>query len=314
MLPVVPFVSSLPAADQARWLEALRPALPFVTVTPMAEVSAADRQAARVALVANPDPAELTLLPGLLWVQGLWAGVEKMVPLLKDYSFAIVRLEDPNMSGSMAEAALAWMMYLHRDMPAYRASQNRRAWEQRILIPPQERQVGVLGLGKMGLTSVRRLQDNGFTVRGWSRNPKSIEGLETFHGEEGLSHMLALTTHLLVLVPLTDDTRGLVNAARLAQLPQGACLLNFARGPIVPTADLLAALDSGHIAHAVLDVFDEEPLPATSPYWDHPSVTVLPHITAPTNMATASAIVAQHLSAFFATGAIPKAVDKAQGY
>jgi glyoxylate/hydroxypyruvate reductase A len=314
MLSVIPFVSALPAPEQARWLKGLRPALPFATITPFAEVSDADRLAAKVAIVANPDPAELLLLPNLLWVQGLWAGVEKMVPLLKDRAFDIVRLEDPTMSESMAEAVLSWVLYLHRDMPAYGAQQRRKEWTQHLLAHPSERRIGILGLGNMGLASARRLTANGFPVLGWSRTAKQVEGVETFHGEDGLVAMLGKTTHLVILTPLTEETRGLIDTKRLAQLPKGASLINFARGPVVKVPDLIAALDSRYLHHAVLDVFDTEPLPVESPLWDHPHVTVLPHITAPTTISTAAVIVADNLSAFFEKGAIPKAVDKTRGY
>lgn len=166
----------------------------------------------------------------------------------------------------------------------------------------------------MGATAARRLKANGFRVIGWSRSPKTIAGIETFHGEDGLGAVLAQADILVLLLPLTAATRGLIGADALGRMKPGASLINFGRGALIDDAALLARLDSGALDHAVLDVFATEPLPSDSPYWAHERVTVLPHISAPTSVATASRIVADNLRAWLRDGAIPRAVDRRAGY
>ena len=214
----------------------------------------------------------------------------------------------------MAEAVLAWVMYLHRDMPTYLRQQAERRWYQHELVLAQSRRIGVLGLGHLGRAAARRLRDNGFSVHGWSRRPSAIAGVPARYGTSGLEPTLADSDIAVVLLPLTDGTRGLLNAERLRAMPAGASLINFARGPIVEESALLDALDGGHLAHAVLDVFATEPLPPEHPYWGHPSVTVLPHVAAPTSRASACRLVKANLERYFETSEVPPAVSREQGY
>jgi glyoxylate/hydroxypyruvate reductase A len=158
------------------------------------------------------------------------------------------------------------------------------------------------------------LTANGFSVIGWSRSPKQTPGVETFHGDVGLTEVLKRADILVILVPLTDATKGLINASALKRMKPGASLINFGRGAIVDTAALVNRLNERSLDHAVLDVFAIEPLPERSPLWSHEHVTVLPHISAPTTVMTASKIVADNLRMFFQDGRIPAAVDRRQGY
>jgi glyoxylate/hydroxypyruvate reductase A len=233
---------------------------------------------------------------------------------LADSPIEVVRLIDPTLSTAMSEAVLAWSLYLHRDMPRYAKQQQNKLWLQHQLMPASERRIGILGLGELGQVSAAQLQQNGFNVMGWSRTAKTIANISTFSGEKGLAEMAAQSDILVCILPLTPSTRGIVNKNLLAQLPQGSAIINFARGGIVNMDDLLAALKSNHISHAVLDVFDHEPLTAESALWQHPDITVLPHISAPTNLNSACAIVAKNIISFRATGLIPKAVNKVNGY
>lgn len=311
---VIPFVGRITERERAECLAALNAHLEGARVVPFAEMDEAERAVADVAVVANPDPSELATLPSLRWVQSLWAGVEKLVAELPVDRVRIVRMTDPQLAETMSEAVLAWTLYLHRDMPVYRQQQTEHRWHQLPLKLPRDRSIGILGFGKLGRMSARRLLANGFPVLGWSRNPSAMEGVETFDGADGLDVVLRRSAIVVVLLPLTPETRGLMNEARLAQLPQGSSLLNFARGPIVDTRDLVAALDRGHLAHAVLDVFEAEPLPPDSPLWSHPKVTVLPHITAPTQTDTASRVAAGNLRAWFEHGVMPEGIDSKAGY
>ncbi|MCJ2071541.1 glyoxylate/hydroxypyruvate reductase A [Methylobacterium sp. J-030] len=299
--------------QEADTLAVLAAAMPEERIVPFRLMDDAERGAARVAIVANPDPAEVAALPSLVWVQSLWAGVERLVNAF-DRPLPIVRLVDREMARTMAEAVLAWTYYLQRDMPAYARQQRAGLWRSHPYRKPADTQVGLLGLGALGVAAADRLRGAGFRVSGWSRSPKAVPGIEAVHGIEALPAMLARCDILVCLMPLTPETRGLVNAERLAALKPGAALINFARGPIVVTADLIAALDRGHLAHAVLDVFEVEPLPAESPLWAHPGVTVLPHVSGPTDMPSAAATVAANLRAFRRTGQPPQGIDNARGY
>jgi len=313
MAEVVALVGCKGPAQEAEYLQILSAAMPGERLVPFRRMTDAERAGAQVAIVANPDPAEVAALPGLVWVQSLWAGVEKLVGVF-DRPLPIIRLVDREMARTMAEAVLAWTYYLQRDMPAYASQQRERLWQPHPYRKPTDTTVGLLGLGALGSAAAERLTDAGFFVRAWSRTPKTLTGIDTGHGADGLLAMLGHCDILVCLVPLTPETRGLVNAARLAALKPGAALINFARGPIVVTEDLIAALDSGHLSHAVLDVFDVEPLPAQSPLWAHPAVTVLPHISGPTDMDSAAATVAANLREYRTTGQPPQGVDAGRGY
>ncbi len=312
--PVIPFVASAGERSCAAWVAALQAAMPEERIVGFRQLGTADKELATLAIVANPDPADLRQLPQLRWVHSVWAGVERLVADLCETPLKIVRLVDPHMAATMAEAALAWTLYLHRDMPAYARQQRDRIWRALPYVYPQNRTVSLLGLGSLGAASVQRLRAAGFRACGWSRTQKTLPGVACFAGLDGLVAMLKHSDILICLLPLTPETRGLLDREALAHLPQGAALINFARGPIVVDTDLRAALDSGHLDHAVLDVFDIEPLPADAWQWQHPRVTVLPHCTAPTDLQTAAAIVAEAIRGYRQSGIVPENVDPGRGY
>lgn len=315
MRPVVPFVTSASPDERQSWREALPKALDGIADVKLFEDLTEDqRSEARVAIVANPDPANVAALPNLVWVQSLWAGVERLMGELPANGPKIVRLTDPQMAETMSEAVLAWTLYLHRGMPRYIAQQRQKVWQDHVLERPQERTVGVLGLGKLGAAAALRMKANGFNVLGWSRTEKSIEGIACRHGRAGLLEVLGQSDFIVLLMPLTDETRGLLGQDELSACKKGASIINFARGPIIDTAALINKLDNGPLGHAVLDVFDEEPLPPSSPLWDHDKVTVLPHISAPTIISTASRIVADNIGRYYEDGTVPPAVDRDRGY
>lgn len=288
--------------------------MPRLRIVPIDQLDESQRAVVEVAIVINPDPTELTDLPSLRWVHSLWAGVEHMVAEPPGSAVRIVRLEDPQMADTMAEAVLTWVLYLHRDVPEYRANQNRSEWSPLPVREAADVTIGVLGMGKMGRASAARLLQQGFRVTGWSRTAAPVSGVEMAAGPEGLNEVLQSSDIVVVLLPLTNETHGLLNKSRLRQLPAGSALINFARGPVVNTEALISRLDSGALRHAVLDVFDSEPLRADSPLWRHPSVTVLPHIAAPTNLRTASRVVAENIGRFLDTGEVPPGVDVQRGY
>ncbi|MEL6398105.1 MAG: glyoxylate/hydroxypyruvate reductase A [Cyanobacteria bacterium J06607_6] len=314
MKTVIPLIAQLSEAETAAWLAALKPALPACTFVLATDLSAAQRATVEVAIVANPDPADLLALPRLRWVQSLWAGVERLIAETAEAEFAIVKMSDPQLAATMAEAVLAWTLYLHRDMPRYQAQQRAQIWQQHFLPLPSQRTIGLLGLGDLGTQAAERLVQQGFTVYGWSRTPRMIAEVETFSGEAGLNDVLQQSQIVICLLPLTKTTHHRLNHQTLALLPPGASLINFARGAIVDTAALVEHLDCGHLSHAVLDVFDTEPLPPQSPLWHHPQITVLPHIAAPTNKQTAVLVAADNINQFLSSDEIPPSVDRDLGY
>ncbi|NUT61317.1 glyoxylate/hydroxypyruvate reductase A [Herbaspirillum sp. C9C3] len=310
----IAFVSQGDAASVAAWLQCLRAAMPEEEILAFGDLDETRRAQCRVAIVANPDPAQLKLLPQLQWVHSVWAGVERLVADLDQSGLQITRLVDPRLAATMAEAVLAWTLYLHRDMPYYARQQQARQWQPLDYVLPEQRRVGILGLGALGEAAAAALRQARFPVTGWSRSARSIPGMQTCSGMEGLAQMLAQTDILVCLLPLTTQTRGLLDAARLALLPPDAQLINFARGPIIDDAALHQALDAGQLRHAVLDVFATEPLPADAWPWSHPAVTVLPHCSAPTDSGTASSIVAANIRHYRKTGEILANVDLKRGY
>jgi len=310
----IALVTRLPPTDEAAWRDLLATRMPDERIVAFKDLSTEEKVDAEIAIVADPDPAHVAELPNLVWIHSLWAGVERLLAELGDNAPAIARLVDPELSRTMAEAVLAWTYYLQRDMPSYRRQQSERRWRQLSYRPPSSMIVGLLGLGTLGAAAAERLTGAGFGVRGWSRAPKSVPGVETLSGEDGLIRLLGESDIAVCLLPLTPETRGLLDAGRLASMKAGAALINFARGPVVVVADLLRSLDSGRLSHAVLDVFDTEPLPGNSPLWDHPRITVLPHVSAPTDHASAAGIVAGAVRLYRRTGAFPTPVDRTRGY
>jgi glyoxylate/hydroxypyruvate reductase A len=289
-------------AERQRWQAALAEAMPEAQ---WLDLETARREPARVdaAIVANPAPGSLQGLPNLRLIQSLWAGVDR---LLADSTLPtgvpLARMVDPAMNAAMAETALWAVLSLHRDFFSY--AQQQRAGRWRVL--PQRRadevRVLVLGSGEMGRAAARRIASLGYAARGWRRDGTP------------LLRSVAEADIVINLLPLTPETRGLLDAHFFAALPAQAAVVNLARGAHIVDADLLAALHSGHLRHAVLDVFHQEPLPAEHPYWQHPQVTVLPHAAAQTDPRSAAFVAVRNLRAARDGGALQNLVDRQRGY
>jgi glyoxylate/hydroxypyruvate reductase len=314
MKSIVPFISMLPKADIDQWLKILKKKLPMERIVKFSNLKKSDYKKIDVAIVANPNPTEVKKLVNLKWIQSVWVGVEKLVESFKSERVKIVRLVDPEMNRTMSEAVLSWVLYLHRDMHFYQVQQNKRVWKEADYIKPSKKIVSIIGLGELGSASAAKLIENGFNVCGWSRGKKNIKKVKSFTGELGLKNMLKQTDILVCLIPLTRNTKYLLNYKMLSYLKKGASIINFARGAIINAKDLVKHLNSGRIKHAVLDVFEQEPLPKTSILWKHKNVTVLPHISAHTDMDTASSIVCKNIKIYRLKNRIPKSVDMARGY
>ena len=307
------------AAEQAEWAQALRAALPGHSLW-LHRDEAPNPAAIEVAIVANPPPGSLAGLPGLRLIQSLWAGVDR---LLADASLPagvpLARMVDPAMNAAMAETALWAVLALHRGFFSYARQQAQGRWRQL----PQTRAgawpVLVLGHGQMGRTVAGALARQGYPVQAWRRGEggpavAAAPGVEVLCGDAALAAARARARIVINLLPLTADTRGLIDAAWLAAMAPGAGLVNLARGAHLVEADLLAALASGQIGHAVLDVFHTEPLPPGHAFWQQPQVTLLPHAAALTDARSAAAVVAHNIEALASGRTVLHPVARDAGY
>lgn len=261
-----------------------------------------------------PPTGMFARLTNLRLIFSLTAGTEGLLrdPDLPDVP--IVRAGDPAGDAMMNETALLHVLRHHRNMPAYLRAQARSEWMRLPIKSARERKVGVMGLGVIGLACARTIADLGFQVAGWVRTPRRVAGIEMFSGNDQLDAFLARSEILLNLLPLTPETRGIIGARTLARLPAGAAIINLGRGEHVVEADLIAALDSGHIAAATLDVYPVEPLPPDSPLWRHPGITVMPHVARRLEPADLAMRICDILRQFRAGEPLPQLVDRKRGY
>lgn len=295
----------LSTAERSEWLGELRRAAPWCAWWSDDDADA-PREAIAAAVVANPAPGALAGMPQLRLVQSLWAGVEK---LLADKTLPadvpLARMVDPAMSAAMAETALWAVLGVHRRFFDYAAQQAQAEWQPHPQRRSGEIGVLVLGAGHMGQAVGTRLAAQGYRVGHWRA-----------HGGDAapLAELLARAEIVVNLLPLTTATRGLLDARFFAAMPRGASIVNLARGAHVVDEDLLAALDSGHVSRAVLDVFHSEPLAADHAFWSHRRVIVLPHVAALTDARSAAGIVAANLRALREGAPLAYLVDRARGY
>ena len=303
---------STPAAT-ARWRPLLGRLMPEHEIRYWPEIG--EKAAIEYALVWQPEPGLLGSLPHLKLIVGLGAGVDH---LLRDphlpKGVPIVRLVDPYMTDAMSEYVVLSVLRLHRQDLDYLAQQRAGIWEEREQKNAAERPVGILGFGTLGQDAGRKLKALGFDVAGWSRGQKEIPGFATYAGSAGLDALLTRSEILVCLLPLTAETKGILNAAAFARLPPGAGLVNAGRGGHLVEADLIPALDSGQLSGAVLDVVSEEPLPAGHPFWRHPRIILTPHVAAETHPPTAAAIIGEAIRRCEAGLPIANQIDPARGY
>jgi glyoxylate/hydroxypyruvate reductase len=269
----------------------------------------------RYALAWRPAPGSLARLPNLKAILVLGAGVDSV---LCDASLPgdvpVVRLVDAGLAGPMAEYALYAVLHFQRRMTDYYRQQAIAIWQPRDELLARQWPVGVMGLGVIGTTVAQRIAAQGYPVAGWSRSGKSVEGVEVFGDAAGFEPFLARTRVLVNVLPLTPQTRGILNARTFAAMPGASYIVNMGRGGHLVDADLLAALDSGQIAGAMLDVFEQEPLPASHPFWRHPKVIVTPHVAAPTLASESEAQVIDNIRLLEQGDLPPGVVDREKGY
>ncbi|MBV9863324.1 MAG: glyoxylate/hydroxypyruvate reductase A [Alphaproteobacteria bacterium] len=300
-------------AAASRWRGELIPVLPGRDIRFWPEIG--DPSEVEYAIVWHPERGLLASLPNLKLILSLGAGVDH---ILADPDWPrrvpIVRLVDPHMTDAMSEYVALQVLRLHRQDLDYQAQQRQRVWHERAQKNAAERRVGILGFGALGRAAAATLKALGFDVAAWSRREQAGSGVATYAGSGGFAAILGRSEILVCLLPLTPETEGILNATAFAQLPSGAALVNAGRGGHLVEADLLAALDSGQLSAAVLDVFREEPLPPSHPFWHHPRIIVTPHAAAATHAPTAAAILCDSIRRFEQGLPVPNLIDPVSGY
>lgn len=299
--------------DEAKpqpWLDGLRQALPQATV----DLWQPGAPQADYAVVWAPSQQFLDEQPALRAMFNIGAGVDALLARRLAPSVPVVRLDDAGMSVQMAEYVCHAVIRHFRELDAYEADTRAGRWTFR---KPRERSqfpVGVLGLGVLGQRVARALRGFEFPVNGWSRQHRTLEGVQCFAGLDQLTDFLAASRVLVNLLPLTPETRDILNRENLSTLQPGGYVINVARGAHLVDADLLALIDEGHLAGATLDVFRTEPLPGDHPFWTHPAITVTPHTSARTLRSESIAQIAGKIRALEQGAPIAGIVDPLRGY
>lgn len=309
---------AITAWEVAPWVERFRRLLPDRPVVALGE--AVDPADVRYAAAWKHPPGSLAGLQNLRAIFSLGAGVDHLMddPALPDVP--VVRAVDPDLTDRMSEYVVLHCLLHLRQQRRYDAQQREKLWlDDRRQPAAREVRVGIMGLGVLGQDAATKLRVMGFVVAGWSRSPKAADGIATFSGAEGFGPFLARTDILVCLLPLTDDTRGILNRTLFAGLARdgrlgGPVLVNAGRGGLQVEADILACLDDGTLQAATLDVFEREPLALASLLWTHPRVTVTPHNAAMSAPETIAALVADGIRAHEAGAILNHVVDRRLGY
>lgn len=292
------------------WLAALRTALPQAQI----EVWSPGAPPGDYAVVWAPPQEFLDEQPQLKALFNLGAGVDALTQLKLPPQTKLVRLDDAGMSVQMAEYVVHALIRHFREFDGYAADVANGKWSFRKPRLREDFPVGIMGLGVLGQRVARAVQQFEFPVVGWSRSPKQLSGVRCFAGAERLPEFLAETRVLVCLLPLTEETRGILNRDTLSRLQPGGCVINVARGGHLVEEDLIPLIDSGHLAGATLDVFRQEPLPAGHPFWRHPKITITPHTAARTLRDESVAQIVAKIARLERGESITGVVDQLKGY
>jgi glyoxylate/hydroxypyruvate reductase A len=312
-------VALAPNDDPDPWIGAFREYLPGWPIHALDDVP--DPNEVRYVAAWKHPHGGLARFAHLRAVFSLGAGVDHVLadPDLPP-DVPIVRVVDPDLTARMSEWVVLHVLMHHRQQRLYDYQQFERIWADDAAQPAaRDVRVGLMGLGVLGTDAARKLATLGFDVAGWGRTPKTIDGLATYAGERELGAFLARTQILVALLPLTPDTRGILDGKLFVRLARdshfgGPILINAGRGSLQNEADILAALDDGTLRAATLDVFEQEPLPEDSPLWQHPAVTITPHNAAISSPAAVARFIADQIGAAEAGHPLAHVVDRAASY
>jgi glyoxylate/hydroxypyruvate reductase A len=300
-------------ADFKAWESAFRNGAPDVAL--LHDKGGAMLPGIRYAMTWKPEADLYRRMPDLAALFVLGAGIERF---LTDSSIPpqlnIVKMAEPGLTQAMEHYVLWQVLNHHRRFWELDAAQRRATWIDQSYPAPWERKVGVLGLGSLGEAVAMLLAEFGFATRGWSRSKKSIDGVQCFAGSAALDAFLDGVEILVCLLPLTEETRGILNAGLFAKLATGAGLVNVGRGAHLVESDLIPALDSGVLAAASLDVMSVEPLPAGHPFWKHPRIILTPHLAADVDPVTSAAAIRQQIARFEAGKPLEHVAERNRGY
>ncbi len=298
--------------DFGAWQTALAAAAPQIEVRLAEDIE--DPALVRYALVWKPPTGFFARYPSMQLVINLGAGVDSLLGRTDLPALPIARLSDPAMAQMMAGYVLMAVLRHAREIVFFQRAQRASRWSYRHPKSADQTRVGVLGLGELGGVAALELARQGFDVRGWARTPKTLEGVACVHGLDTLDAFLAESQILVVMLPLTPETTGLLDRKRLQQLPRGVCFVNVSRGTVVDEAALIELLQSGHIAEATLDVFAHEPLVADNPLWAMDQVLITPHLASVGLPATAAPQIAENIRRVESGETVLHRVDPARGY
>lgn len=301
-----------PSDPATAWTNALRRYAPDLDVRVWPDTGPVED--IEYALVwASPD-GFLHDLPALRVVFSLGAGVDHLIGSEVPEGVDLVRMVDPALTEGMIEYVTYQVLRHHRHMPDYERQQAAAEWRIHPQTRPGDRTIGLLGLGELGGACARTLSGLGFDVAGWARTSHDIRGVTAVSGDDGLDWLLGRSDIVICLLPLTESTRGILNAALFQRMLPGSTLINAARGQHLVEDDLVVALGEGRLGRAVLDAFHDEPLPPDHAFWQHPRITVTPHIASLTNPETGAEAVARGIRAHRGGEPLPHRVDRGRGY
>lgn len=273
-----------------------------------------DPQEIEVLIAWQPPETLMETFPNLKVLLSVGAGADQFDLAALPPDLPVVRMIEPGLTQGMVEYVTFAVLGLHRDMVRYLRQQREEKWLAHSVKPAATRRVGVMGLGELGQAALRQLASFGFDCAGWSRTPRELDGVECFHGAAQLGAFLARSDILVCLLPLTAETRGLLNRDLFSQLPRGAALVQAGRGAQFNHQDLLDALDSGQLGAAVIDVTDPEPLPPAHPFWRHPAIWLTPHIASQTQNESAVAALLENLRRYQRGEPMIGLIDRTRGY
>ncbi len=295
------------------WVASIGAALPDLEIRVWPDYG--DAEDIEYALLWGSLAAEMGRFPSLRAVLSFGAGVDHILNTPgRPQHVPVVRLVDPAFQAGMAEYVLYNVLRFHRQFDVYEDQQRRGLWVDHAQRTPASRRIGIMGMGILGSACAASLVALGFDVAGWSRSPKSIAGVSGFHGKDELTPFLARSEILVCLLPLTAETEEILDRDAFAALPPGGYLINAGRGRHVVDADLLAALDSGQLGGAALDVFRTEPLPKDHVFWTHPKISITPHIAALVNEESATATIVDTIRRLRDGRPLLNVADPARGY